>query len=273
MLLLFSWFLLKNKHNSDFFKFTLVSCLFRHRHIELTVTCSDDILRFLLIQLLTNRIRVAVWHQISCGSFRIHQIQTTETLNSPEEEKKPHSPHSGLRINSEPRTDVTSLTQWALTLSAAASGTPGQKHQNPQNQLHVLILWLWNRHQQKPGQFCSARSLSLTEASSPAGQTGCPPEKRTGSSGPDQNTLNSYRRVQVAEEQTADSRWKFVSCSVQERKHRAGITLDQQQNLTSRRGSTQVQNGVKVETLQHDETGNQVPSKIKDAHILIKKRF
>ena len=60
MLLLFSWFLLKNKHNSDFFKFTLVSCLIRHRHIELTVTCSDDILRFLLIQLLTNRIRVAV---------------------------------------------------------------------------------------------------------------------------------------------------------------------------------------------------------------------
>lgn len=80
MLLLFSSFLLKNKHNSDFYKFTLVSCLIRHRHIELTVIYSDDILRFLLIQLLINRIRVAV-NRRSLTSDQLRLVQTSSDSN------------------------------------------------------------------------------------------------------------------------------------------------------------------------------------------------
>lgn len=80
MPLLFSSFLLKNKHNSDFFKFTLVSCLIRHRHIELTVIYSDDILRFSLIQLLTNRIRVAV-NRRSLTSDQLRLVQSSSDSN------------------------------------------------------------------------------------------------------------------------------------------------------------------------------------------------
>lgn len=89
MPLLFSSFLLKNRHNSDFFKFALVSCLIRHRHIKLTATYSDDILSCLLIQMLANRIRLhsesrsqlkrsLTSDQLQLGGFiqRVHQIQT-----------------------------------------------------------------------------------------------------------------------------------------------------------------------------------------------------